>query len=170
MAQKESKLFLDFFRRNLLLIVLPVLIFTLVGVLFQLSKPTIYSQNAKYEMVYEVENIQNRISITDQAVSTIRSLNLQKSLELNSSTELVVFKSGPLLIDLTVNSKSVDQTSQDFNKVSNYLVDNYQVKEVGLEVPSQNRDISPLLIFIALFSGLSVGVVLSLAREYLRNY
>lgn len=121
-------------------------------------------------MSYSQTDVQQKIALTDEAVSVIRSANVESELGFAGKTYLSAFKPGPLLISLTVNSDNQTLVQTMLNKSSDYLRSHYQLTELGQDVITVK---SPNL-FLGTGMGLVVGflfaTLISLMREYFRNF
>lgn len=165
---KESSLYLNFFKRNLLWFILfPVIGLSAAYILLG-NVPILYQYSSLYELVYDQSNVQVKISEADEAVTLLRSTNLHSELRVPSA--VTIFKPGPLSINLETSSVDQNLAEKDLQTLSQYLQSHYQVKKIGDNSLSQAYP--PLLkyLLLGLAGGFVLAFIFSLAREYFRNF
>lgn len=167
---KESKLYLNFFRQNILFIFFFGVIFLAIGLIFISQKESLYTLSALYQLnIDEDKDIQNKVMVADEIVSSLRSNNVQHKLNLDD-LKVVIFKPGPLQIKVELTDVSVEKLDLNFKKIDEYISLNYDVQGLGDVVVVKN-DLNLLLYSVVFTSlGLFAGLLVSLIREYLKKY
>lgn len=123
-----------------------------------------------FQVSYNQVDVQQNISLADEAVSVIRSANVESELGFTGKTSLSAFKPGPLLISLTVNSDNQMSVQTMLNKSSDYLRAHYQLTELGQDVITVKNPNLLLGIGAGLIVGFLLASLISLLREYFRNF
>lgn len=167
---KESRLYLKFFKDNLLIILLPALLLGVVSLFYQLSKPEDYKATRLFEVIYNLENVSEKIALTDQAVAMTRSLNLTRALDVGDNTQVVVFKPSPLSIQIEARSVGEAESVEAVNKLSIFLSQNYHVKELGQAMVLKEDKSLSFPTLLGFFAGMLAGLIFSLIRAYFKNY
>lgn len=166
---KESKLFLNFFKENILLLVLPAMFFGVAGYFYQQSKPSTYKIGQLFEANYSILEVPAKVALMDEAVTLIRSSNLQAELGIKNA-KVAVFKPGPLAIKIEAESQDREVLKSNLNKAEGYLVKNFDVKRVGI---IDEQEIKPNL-FLGGLAGLSagflLGFVVALTISYFKKF
>jgi hypothetical protein len=136
---------------------------------FYLQSVPLKSQASRlFEFNYNQTNIPSKINETDQAVTLLRSNNLAAQLNINS--QISIYKPGPLSLVIQTESPHYSSAQNSLNKLADYLVTNFDVKEVGVET---TKLIYPnyLLYYLSAFSlGVLLSLIISLVREYFAKY
>lgn len=167
---RESKIYLNFFKRNKWLILTPAFLLSLTFFSYQTVQQPRVHQSLLLEMEYNQENIQQRTVLLDEAVTLIRSAHLQNLLGLSGGNELVIFKQGPLVVNIDVGGKNTELVKSDLDKVKSFAVKNYPFKQIGV-VFKYSQKTSELLYGLTGFTaGLLGGIFLSLVKTYFKKY
>lgn len=169
MNKKESLLYINFFRNNLLIFLISTFFSLSIGIYLFLTQQSIYGVSILLETNYELNNVSEKIALTDQIVTNIRASNVQQDLNLSDKVNLVVFKPSPLSIKIELISNNQTILKKELEKITNFINSNYQVKGLGKEIFFKEPR-SYLPIFILLSLGFLVGLFFSLIREYLRRF
>lgn len=164
---KESELYLAFIRRNFLFLVIPIIISLVISIYFYSVVPSRVKILQTFKMQYTLGNIDTVLALADQAVAELRAQRFDK---VYPDAEVTIFKSAPLDVSFEAVSLNRDTSYALLLKEIEYLRQNFLVQELT----------SPEIIFVEpnvfkyLISGLMiggfVGLVISLIREYFRNY
>lgn len=167
---KESKLYLSFFKENLLLIVSP----TLVLLLFSLYKAYYLPQIHIYHSLYEIKsgdvNFNRKIAEADQAVTLLRSENIKKSLNISEDVKVQAFRPAPLLIKLELRSAQMTILGDENLKYEPFLFNRYKAGKIGESYYSQ--ELKPFLIYAVFGAGVGflLGFFISLLKTYFRKF
>src|SRR5438876_1166937 len=102
MHMQESKIYLNFFKTNSPILLATSVLGFCVGGYLGLHQPVIYSSSDLLIMDYNDNNIQDRVTLSDQAVSVIRSTQIQSRLSLYPGSKLAIYKVAPLAINITL--------------------------------------------------------------------
>lgn len=167
---RESRLYLRFLRENLFFVLIPGLLFLLAVFLYQRQLLTVYSPQALYEIQYTEGSVSEAVVLADQVVTSVRSENIKQSLGLDPSTEVMVFKPGPISLSVTVVGRDTDTSKGDLNKVAGYLKSKYPVSDVGEAVFLEVSRANHVDLFYALSIGSLLGLSVALVRSYFKNY
>lgn len=159
---KELTLYLNFFRKNLTVIISLALVGAFIGYYLQLGKPTIY----KVSRLWEFDNQ----LLTEQAVTYLRSENLAGKFKLSNGSKVVVHQNGPLSIEVEIEAKSPENLTSTFEKVSEFVKGRFKVEKVGEDVYSEREANIWLGFLVGLAFGASLGILASLMRAYLMNF
>lgn len=164
---RESQLYSQFLRRNILLLGVPIIVCLLISVYFYAKVPTYSRISQTFKLNYDFENINTILALNDQAISELRTQRFQDSF---SEASVSIYKSAPLSISIEATTLNRETSYSLLLKETEYLRQNFQVEE--LTGPSINV-IEPNL-FKYLISGLIVGgligLIIALIREYIKNY
>ncbi len=121
-------------------------------------------------MEYGQTDVPQKISLTDQAVSVIRSENVNSKLGVSEKTSLTAYKPGPLLISLSISSSDQTSVQSVLNNASDYLVLNFPVTVIGQDTTSTIRPKLFLGLGIGIALGFLIGTLTALIREYFVNF
>jgi hypothetical protein len=166
---KESQAYLNFLKRNTLFLLLPIVLSLAAGSYYLFHKPVLYQAAEFFELEYNQSNLTSKTIEADELVATLRSPSLQETL-IPSNTHLTIFKPGPVAIQVEIQGSSQMAVLTSLEKVKGYLDSKNVLIDVGT---TELKNIYPnyLLYFFAfLTTGLSIGLLLSLIREYFANY
>lgn len=164
---KESELYLQFIKRNLIFILGPVVLAVLIGVFNYAQVPTQTRISQEYKLTYSLENIDTVLALTEQAVSELRA---QRFNEVFPDSLISIYKSAPLNIVIEATTLSRENSYALLLKEAEYLRQNFSSQEVNNPLITQvEPNLFKYLISGLIIGGL-VGLIISLTREYLRNY
>lgn len=159
---KELSLYINFFHKFFKVIIVLALIGALVGYWLQLSKSAVY----KVKRLWEFDTQ----SVTEQAVTYLRSQNLAEEFKLDKGSKVIVHKNGPLSIELEVQAQSQENLKQAFKKVKEFVKENFKVQKVGEDVYLVEQSNSSLGLLGGFLVGAILGVLISLTVTYLKNF
>lgn len=165
---RESRLYLNFLKNNLLVLIVLSVTGASIGWFYQLRQPTNIERSSLWEMNYNQTNVVDRIALADQAVTLMRSAQLSNKLQIEA--DLTAFKPGPLALTLTASSISLDQSQVALGRAEEYLKSHYPVSEVGQATTVTKPPNLMLGLSFGLMVGLTVGLIISLARAYFSYY
>lgn len=164
----ESKVYLNFFNSHRLILIIFILGLGTLGFIYQAQKPPGYLITAALEIDYDQANIEKKTLLTDEAVATLRSKQLQQQLGMNPATKTVVVKmSGPLLINIQVKSPTQNQALIDLEKIIHYAVGRYDFKEIGSKTIQPVKASATAVSLIGALFGLGIGLIIVLIQTYL---
>ena len=169
MINKESQLYLHFFKTNFPLLLLPALLCGAFAGYYQLQRPAVEHLNVLLEMSYDQNNVQTQIQLTDQAVSLLREINIQKQLK-TEETSIQVYKPGPLLLTIDVSAAEPSKLKESLNDMQSFAQSNFPLHQQGEVVHSFQKKAVWIWIAGGLGFGLILGLVFSLTRTYLLSY
>ena len=169
MSNPESKVYQKFFLRNKYHLVCPSLLFVLIGAYLYFIQKPLYQVSELWQ-IDNSSDMESQVVLADEAVSVLRNNLIQSKLGLNNHSKSNVFKISPFSISVNVSNPSNLQAELDLEKVSTYLTNNYPSQKL-VEKQVMERKTSPwLFIGIGFLAGISLGLLTSLVRTYLRNY
>ena len=164
---RESQLYIQFIKKNFLFLFLPVVFSLIISIYMYASIPAFSRVAQTYKLVYELENIDSVLALTDQAVTELRA---QRFAEVFPDASVDIYKSSPFNVSIEATSLQRETSYELLLKEVEFLRQNFSV--AGLTSPEISI-IEPNL-FKYLMSGLIIGgligLIASLTREYLRNY
>jgi hypothetical protein len=165
---KESKLYINFFKKNLLLILIP----TLTLPLFVHYGTGYYTKLVSIERILEVKSSTNNTgegnALADQAVKLLRSENIYK--QLNLSSEISVYKYAPAILKLEVSGQSSDQVKKDLSLINELLNSRYTISPLGEDIEDGYHVGAYVFPLLSIGTGFLLGVVLSLIKEYFKFF
>lgn len=167
---RESRIYLNFFKSNIPVIVLPSVITTAFGLYYYSTIPSTFVLSRLYEFSYNEQTLLQQIALSDTAVTLTRSLNIQSQLNMDPQVNLQVTKIAPVVIKTDIESSNAQLLEPNLQRVDNYLTGKYSLKKVGEDINMQHK---PNIIFYILGSiaaGFSLGIFISLIKEYFKNY
>jgi hypothetical protein len=167
---KESQKYLGFLRRNIAFITIPGALSLAIGVLYIQSIPPSFKAGQYIKVRFEESEIQDKIKLADQIVTDLRVGNLQNSLNVDQSARVSVYKNAPLSFMVEAEHPEKLKATQTVNVLTDYVVSKYPVEVPGNVV---ERSIPPeylKLLIGSLAAGAFIGLVISLAREYFKNF
>lgn len=167
---KESQLYLNFFKKNLLLLILPLVLFSIVGFYIQTTKPALYTMSRLLEANIFESDVQKRVLLIDQAVSTTRQQNVLESLSSNPYMNLSLFKSAPLTVTVSATSQDPLVLKEGLNGVSDYLEVKYKLKVVGQDITTTSRSNVLYGILLGAAAGALCGLFISLVKTYFHSH
>lgn len=163
----ESALYINFIKRNFLILFISFLLGILVSsfLLSQIKSQTKIVQS--YKMVYNVADLNQALALTDQAVAELRSQRFAASYP---SSAVVIYKPGPMLINIEAISPEKEAAYGLLLKETTYLGQNFSVIAVNQpEVSLVEPSIVKYLLSGAL-TGFLLGLSIALLKEYLKNF
>lgn len=166
---RESRIYLNFFRRNLIIIFTPAVLGFVIAYLYISQLPNVNVVTRLYEMSYEKNNISDSIALTDEAITEIRSGNIQKSIGIDPKTQMIIYKPGPLSINLSIQSENLN-LGPDLQKADNYLSNKFSVKKIGMDIKTIKEPNYFIYFLTGSLGGFLAGILTSLLREYFKNY
>lgn len=167
--QKESQIFIKYFKDHAFLLLLPVLGSVLASIFYLSSLPPTYQIIRLYKVENPGEELAKNVILTDEAVSEIRSKQVQSKLLLTEGNKVTIFKDGPLLISVSVKGDS-RASKDDLDKIEGYLKENFSAQSIGnlQEVVKSRLNVFLVLFFGAL--GFFSGLIISLIKIYFKNF
>lgn len=166
---KESALFLNYFKKNTVLILIPTLIVAAAFYYFQWRQPYINLNSRLYILEYDQNNIEKAALLTDSFVSIIRNAHLKEEIGINRESKVIAYRSGPLTIDITLANLDENQSRLDSEILEGYLK-KYPINRIGSELSYVKKRAEWILAIIGLGIGFILGNILSLIKIYLSKY
>ena len=164
---KESELYIQFVKRNFVSLIIPIILCLLISVYFYAEVPSRVKITQTFKMQYSLENIDTILALADQAVAQLRT---QRFGELFGGAEVSIFKSAPLNISIEATSPHRDTSYALLLKETEYLRQNFSIEELtSPEITLVEPSLFKYLISGLIIGGL-IGLIISLTREYLKNY
>ena len=164
---KESQLYIDFIKRNLIFLLLPVFLVLVISLYLYAQVPSKVKISQTFKMQYNLENIDTILALTDQAVSELRA---QRFSDVFGQSSVSVYKSAPLNISIDATSLNRDTSYALLLKETEYLRQNFQAGELtNPEITQIEPNLFKYLISGLIIGGL-IGLIISLIREYLKNF
>lgn len=167
---KESYLFINYFKKNTVLILIPTLIVAAAFYYFQWRQPYINLKSRLYILKYDQNNIEKAALLTDSFVSIIRNAHLKEEIGINKQSKVIAYKSGPLTIDITLVNLDENQAKLDSDILESYIVKKYPINRIGHELSYAKKTSEWILASIGLGIGFILGNILSLIKIYLSKY
>lgn len=164
---RESALYLNFIKRNLLVLVISLLTGILLGS-FLLSRVKSQTKIAQsFKMIYNLADLNQSLALTDQAVAELRS---QKFASLYRSAKTVIYKSAPMLINIEAVSPDNQVAYELLLKETNYLTQNFSVSQITQPEVTQVEPSVVKYLLTGILTGFLSGLIIALSFEYLKNY
>lgn len=167
---KESYLFLNYFKKNTVLILIPTLIVAAVFYYFQWRQPYINLKSRLYILEYDQNNIEKAALLTDNFVSIIRDAHLKEEIGINKQSKVIAYKTGSLTIDITLANLDENQAAKDSDILESYIVKKYPINRIGHRLSYVEKTSEWILAIIGLGIGFILGNILSLIKIYLSKY
>lgn len=167
---KESQAYLIFFRNNLLLLLLPIVLFSVLGFYIQSTKPVLYTMARMLEANVFENDVQKRVLLIDQAVSTTRQQNVLESISNDPDVDLSLFKSAPLTVTVLATSQDPLILKKGLDSVGGYLEERYKLKVIGQDVITVSRSNVLYGILLGAAAGTLCGLFISLVKTYFHRY
>ncbi len=167
---RESKFYLGFFKRNLLVFIVSVVLFSAMGFYYQLSRPVSYSVNRVLEVSYEPNTASEKVIISDSAVSLAREKALHKKLGIEDGSNISIIKSSSLTIKIDSVSKSVFLAKENLEKITAFINEKVEISRVGVDIQSKLLTNVYVGLTVGLVVGFIVALFISLIREYFKKY
>jgi hypothetical protein len=166
----ESQVYLSFIKANALLLTVPLLLGCMGGWIHSTSQPLTYASNMLLQMDYTESNLKERIIVTDQATTILRSGQIHSQIQLNPDNKMVIYKSGPVAISVSAEGLNKESLVTDVMKIKDYGQSHYPLTQVAEIITSPKSRETEKEIFIGASIGVFLGFVLSLIRTYLKNF
>lgn len=164
---KESELYLKFIQRNVLFLLIPVILSIIVSIYFYAGVATKVQISQNFKINYNLENIDTMLALTDQAVADLRA---QKFASLYPDSDVSIFKNAPLSINISASSLNRDASYALLLKEADYLRQNFSIKDLtSPEIILIEPNLLKYLLSGIIIGGL-IGLVISLIREYMKNF
>lgn len=164
---KESKLFLAFLKRNLLILLLPIILGLLISVFFysnEVPKTKIFQA---FKMESGPDNQDQAFALTDQAVTELR---LQGFDIFFPGSQALIYKPGPLAVGIEIMSLDKNQGYELLLKETAYLRKNFTVSTLTSPEITQIEPSVFRFLLTGVLIGFLIGLLLSLVKEYFANY
>lgn len=166
---KELAIYFKFLLTNKLLILIPALLFTALALIYHLvTLPTFYYSKL-FELDYQVENLSEKTTLSDQAVAVIRSPYIQESLGIDRGTEVVVHKNAPLSLVVTLQGQNPEIVKNDLDKISDFIAARYPGVFLGSLQWSEKTSVL-VLALLGLGAGVFLGLMAAILKTYLQKY
>lgn len=166
---RESRLYLNFFKKNLLIFVLFGLTGLGAGFTYQTKQPPGVEFTSLWQMEYDQTNVADRIALTDQAVTLVRSAHLRGEIA-SPGAKVTVYKPGPLAIELKAIGQTEVIARESNYQLAGYLKDHFPIKKIGQEVVTYQQPPLILGVILGLAVGLGVGLLVSLIKAYFEKF
>ncbi len=164
---KESELYIQFIRRNSITLLVPIIVCLLASVYFYALVPSLIRISQTFKMEYSLANIDTILALTDQAVAQLRA---QRFGDIYGGAAVAIFKSAPLNVSIEATSLNRDTSYALLLKETEYLRQNFSAQELtSPEIVQIEPSLFKYLISGLIIGGL-IGLIVSLTREYLKNY
>lgn len=167
---KESQVFLNYFRKNAVLIIIPTIFAFSAFYYYQLRQPFLNFKSKLYILDYNQDNIEKVQLLTDNFVLIIRDTHLKKQMGITEQSKVIAYKTGPLTIDVTLANLDENQAQKDSESLENYITNQYPINRMGHEVTYAKKTPEWILAMIGLGIGFILGNTLSLIKIYLSKY
>lgn len=166
-SMRESRLYLDFLKRNIFIFVIFAGISLFINIYQYLRETSDIKVSQSFRVEYTSGNIDQASALADQAVTELRIQKFSNSFPDSGS---LIYKSGPFALTIDSVSKSQETGFNLLNKHSQYLKSNFKVSE--LNNPQVSREEPSILKYLVtgLVLGGLAGLTLSLIRDYFRYY
>lgn len=164
---RESELYLNFLKRNLHSFLIPVILVLIIGTFFYVQTPSKTKISQTFRLDYNLQNINIILALTDQAVAELRSQHFESVFP---DASVSIYKSAPLNVSIEAVSPDRGKSFALLLKEAEYLRQNFSTAE--LTVPEITTIEPSLLKYVisGLIIGGLIGLIISLIREYLKNY
>ncbi len=164
---KESELYLAFLRRNLVTLIIPIIVCLIISVYFYAEVPSRVKIVQTFKMAYTLENIDTVLALADQAVAQLRA---QRFGEIYGGSTVSIYKNAPLNVSIEATSLNRDTSYALLLKEVEYLRQNFSVEELtSPEIVQIEPNLFKYLISALIVGGL-IGLIISLTREYFKNF
>lgn len=164
---KESRLFLDFVRRNFILLFGPVFLGLLISFYIYSEQPAQNKLSQSFKFEYNLENIGSSLALAEQAATELRLRGFDSNFP---DSKAVIYKGAPLTITIDVFSLDRGSGYALLLKETEYLRQNFSVST--LTEPKTSIVEPDILKFLlaGLLPGFFIGLTVSLCKEYLQKY
>lgn len=166
---KELTIYLNFFMKNWVLILIPAILVCVLGFSFEQSKDKVFKVQSLLEFKQNGSLEQTNL-LSTQAVTFLRTENLAYRFNLDQETKLIVYQPSPLSIQVELESTSLDKLKLSQREVVDFIEGRYKVKKIGEDVYETLNPNVYLGSFLGFLIGSFLGIILALIRAYLKNF
>lgn len=166
---RESRLYLNFFKNNLLIIMFCGLVFLVIGIYDYLNSKAIYKFTRVVEYKYEYKKADEVGALVDEKVALLRSKNLEKYL-LNDNGKINVYKSGPFSLTYEIITDSKTNMRSYATNVQSYLEPDINARIIHPDLYEKLPNLKIYYIPIYLILGYIFGIFISLIKSYFEKY
>lgn len=164
---RESQLYIDFLKRNFIFLITPISLVLIVSIFLCSQIPSKTKISQTFRLDYNLQNINTILALTDQAVAELRSQYFESVL---TDTSVSIYKSAPLNITIEALSPDRGKGFVLLLKEADYLRKNFSAAELtGPEITVIEPSLLKYIISGLIIGGF-MGLIISLIREYLKNY
>lgn len=167
---KESKIYLDFFYRFKITISVATVFLAAAAYFYQYYQPATTHQSLLLEMSYEPDKINQAVTLTDEAVSLLRTRNIHEELNLLGIDKVSVFKIGPVVLNIDVSGARSDRLDKQLNKLSDYAKGKFPLKQIGKQISYDEKTSEVYFLASGAGIGFFIGVFIALIKTYFKNY
>jgi hypothetical protein len=165
---KESRQYLSFFKKNILIILIPMLVAPLSYFFILERENKIVTITRLVEFSTPDKNLADAELLTDQAVKLLRSENLKQELKINSKVS--IYKYAPAVLSLEVSGIDAEQAKGDLSKLSRFTESRYLASALGRDSEKFLDEKIYSYLTILAGAGFLTGVIFSLAKSYFQNF
>lgn len=165
---KESRLYINWFAKNAVLILIPLAIAVPISYYLYKVQPVKYKSTVFLEIEYQQKSVLEKIAVVDNLVGVVRSKNLQESLDIVS--RISVFKPAPLSLVIESENQNKDITIKDISQLERYIQSRENVKESGRIITHAIYPPFYLYIFAGFSAGLAIGILLACIKSYFNDF
>lgn len=163
----ESELYIDFAKRNFLILILPVILGLLLSIFFYAQEKPRIKASQSFRMIYNLSELNLTLALADEAVTELR---YQRFSDLFPGSTLIVHKPGPLAITVDALSETKETSYALLLKSAQYLNENFSVGPMNQPEVIQVEPNLIKYIFSGLILGFLFGLTVALIKEYLHNF
>lgn len=173
---RESKLFVNFLRTNLLVILIPAIIFGSLGWWWEARKPDLYTSEAIFELTQRNSYlpVDQSINVLDHLVTMARSANFGSSLGL-AGDQIGAVRFSPFGYKLMDTSENESSARTNLGNVIQYIQTTFNSKntpsgftlsKVGQLTVTVKRPNTYLGLVVGSLCGFFAGLIVALIRTY----
>ncbi len=170
LENRESRLYLDFLKQNLIILAVPILFGAGLGLVYSQNLYSLYHSSLLLEMDYTETSLRDRGLLTDQATAILRSAQIQDQLNLTKNNKLTIYKSGPVAISVESQGPDPIETHADLDGIKAYATQSYPLHSVGEIITSIKPKKIWLLVLIGGTIGGVIGLTWALIKTYLKHF
>lgn len=164
---RESALYLQFLQRNLLIFSFSLYVSLAVCIYLFALEPVYHRISQTYKLTYKLDNLDQILALTDQAVTELRSQDFAEGV---NGASVIIYKSSPFNITVEATSKERDRAYSLLIKEAEYLRQNFMIQELtSPEISAVEPSLFRYVMSGVIIGGI-LGLVTALGREYLKNY
>lgn len=164
---KESRLYLDFLKRNILIFVLFIGLSLLINLYQYIQTKPQFKVSQSFRTEYSPENINNASAITDQAVTELRIQNYSNFFP---GSSVSIYKSGPFVISVDSISESQELSFRLLSREVEYLRSNFSVSEINPPQITREEPVVLKYLVAGLVLGGVAALTLALVKDYFKYY